>query len=190
MIKVFIGGSRRVSRLSAEVLRRIDRIIDKNLRVLIGDANGADKAVQLYLHSRHYDHVEVFCMEGACRNNVGNWPLRAIPASNSKKDLNYYATKDMVMANEASVGFMIWDGKSVGTLTNIFRLVSQHKKVVVYTVPVKEFSNLRDEAEWKRFASRCGSDLRRRIERDAHIGEWKSRASTQVSLFSTNKLPG
>ena len=78
MNSVFIGGSRRVSNLNPEVRKRLDRIIANRLPVLIGDANGADKAVQHYLKSRHYDQVEVFCVEGSCRNNAGNWPLRKV----------------------------------------------------------------------------------------------------------------
>lgn len=87
MTKVFIGGSRRVSRLNADVRERLDGIIEKGLPVVIGDANGVDKAVQQYLQSRGYERVEVFSVEGGCRNNVGKWPLRSIPAKNGKKDL-------------------------------------------------------------------------------------------------------
>lgn len=36
------------------------------------------------------------------------------------------------MANEADYGFMIWDGKSRGTLNNTINLVAQNKKVPVY----------------------------------------------------------
>jgi hypothetical protein len=71
MIKVFIGGSRGIRRLGPEVRKRLDEIIRKQLFVLVGDANGADKAVQNYLHERGYDRVEVFCTGGHCRNNVG-----------------------------------------------------------------------------------------------------------------------
>jgi hypothetical protein len=188
MNKVFIGGSRRISRLNLEVRKRIDRIIEKHLSVVIGDANGADKAVQNYLKSRQYDQVEVFCVEGSCRNNAGNWPLRPIPALNARKDFTYYETKDKAMADEASLGFMIWDGKSIGTLMNVFRLLSQHKKVVVYAVPVKEFSNLRNEADWNRFLMRFGNDLRRRIERRADSGDREMSIANQASLFSNNKF--
>jgi hypothetical protein len=183
MTKVFIGGSRRVTRLNADVRRRLDRIIEQRLPVLIGDANGADKAVQRYLQSRGYDRVEVFCMEKDCRNNVGNWPLRVVPAHKGNKDFSYYATKDRLMASEASIGFMIWDGKSVGTLANVFRLVSQRKKVVVYTVPTRKFSNLKDKADWERFVSRYSSDVRRRIERVTESDEWKFRSSRQLGLL-------
>ncbi|MCJ7683922.1 MAG: hypothetical protein MUO68_06465 [Desulfobacteraceae bacterium] len=90
------------------------------------------------------------------------------------------------MTDEASVGFMIWDGKSVGTLMNAFRLINQHKKVVVYAVPVKEFSNLKDETDWEKFLARFGKDLRRRVEGRAGADEWKSPSATQASLFSPN----
>ena len=49
MKAVFIGGSRRISRLNAEVRSRLDRIVDQKLPVLVGDANGADRSVQQYL---------------------------------------------------------------------------------------------------------------------------------------------
>jgi hypothetical protein len=48
----FIGGSRKISRLDAEARRRLDRMIEQQLPVVIGDASGADKAVQRYLHAR------------------------------------------------------------------------------------------------------------------------------------------
>lgn len=183
MTKVFIGGSRRVSRLNDEVRRRIDRIIEQGFAVLVGDANGADKAVQKYLHSRGYDRVEVFCTDGECRNNIGNWPVRAVPASKDKKGFHFYAAKDQRMAEEASVGFMIWDGKSVGTLMNVFRLVRRHKKVVVYTVTSNQFSTLRDESDWKRFLSQCGRDVRQWIDEYAGSDEWQSMTAKQARLF-------
>jgi len=46
MTRVFIGGSRRLTRLNADVQRRIDKIIEQGFPILVGDANGADKAVR------------------------------------------------------------------------------------------------------------------------------------------------
>ena len=43
MKTVFIGGSRHVSRLSAEVKGRLNNVIKNGHRVVVGDANGADK---------------------------------------------------------------------------------------------------------------------------------------------------
>lgn len=189
MIKVFIGGSRKIIYLSPEVQQRLDRIIKKGHPVLIGDANGVDKAVQKYFKERNYNKIEVFCMEGVCRNNLGGWPIRSISVRTSKKDFSYYSSKDKEMANEASIGFMIWDGKSIGTLANVFRLISQKKKVVIYTVPFKRFSDLKNKAELDAFLSKLGNDLPKKIERKAFIEDQNCQTPTQLNLFSTNRLP-
>jgi len=55
--KVFIAGSRRLSRLNKDMRRRIDNIVNKGFTVIVGDANGVDRAVQRYLSSRHYGSV-------------------------------------------------------------------------------------------------------------------------------------
>lgn len=187
MKKVFIGGSRKVSRLNDDVKLRIDRIIEKGLPVLVGDANGADKAVQQYLSSRRYDHVEVFCVKGSCRNNVADWPVRAIPAPGSRKDFSYYAAKDKVMADEASFGLMIWDGTSLGTVMNALRLLRQGKAVVVYSAPGKQFFELKSEADWEEFSASFGGDLRHRIGAQVGSEDLEAPISNQVSLFSNGK---
>lgn len=148
MTRVFIGGSRRISRLSAEVRARIDRIVGKDLAVVIGDANGADKAVQQYLRRRGYARVEVFCSDATPRNNAGNWPVRVIRPVHAKRDFDYHATKDRAMASEATVGLMLWDGHSRGTLLNILRLATQGKPTVVYVGPKKAFTEVRTLAEF------------------------------------------
>jgi len=128
-------------------------------------------------------------MEGVCRNNVGGWPTRSISALNRKRDFSYYSSKDRVMADEASVGFMIWDGKSKGTLTSVFRLISQNKKVVIYTAPSKQFSDLKNKADWDVFLSSSGNDLRKQVERGAFIEGRKRQSPVQLNLFSANRLP-
>ena len=133
MMTVFIGGSRRITRLSKAIQSRLDNIIDKGFTVVTGDANGADKAVQKYFAGRHYKNVVVFCMGGTCRNNIGNWEMRNISPQTAKKDFNYYATKDLQMANEASCGFMIWDMKSKGTLNNIISACPKSPLFVIST---------------------------------------------------------
>lgn len=57
----------------------------------------------------------------------------------SKKDFSYYSLKDFEMAREADYGFMIWDGKSKGTLNNILNLLKDNKKTLVYYSPDKKF---------------------------------------------------
>ena len=135
--KVFIGGSRRLTRLNNDVIGHLDRIIESRLPVLIGDANGADKAVQSYLCERNYPNVTVFHSGKKWRNNVGNWDTEQVEPPTKRRDYNFYAAKDKRMAEEANYGLAIWDGKSKGTLHQIQRLRNQDKKVVVYAANLK-----------------------------------------------------
>ena len=181
MTKVFIGGSRRVTRLNADVQRRIDKIIEQGFPILVGDANGADKAVQTYLRSRRYNKVDVFCTAGDCRNNVGDWPIRTVPAPAGSRGFDYYAGKDDRMAEEASVGLMVWDGKSVGTLMNMARLLRRGKRVVVYIVPDKRFVTLSNRADWERLVSEAAPDIRHKALRSAF--ELERSATKQATLL-------
>jgi len=164
MMKVFIGGSRGVSSLNAEVRQRLDTILGEGFPIVIGDANGADKVVQRYLFHKHYMNVEVYCSDGGCRNNLGGWAVRSVPVRSRKKTADFYSAKDRVMAEEATVGLMIWNGQSVGTLMNVFRLLNFNKKAVIYSVRHKEFIEFHDAAEWENFIDRCDCGLRRKVQ--------------------------
>ena len=97
MTSVFIGGSRAVSRLNSVIRGKLDDLIARNCAIYVGDANGADKAIQQHFADRGYPHVTVFCMD-RCRNNVGSWPTKRISHVGKSKDFAYYAAKDLAMA--------------------------------------------------------------------------------------------
>jgi hypothetical protein len=145
--KVFIGGSRKVTRLDAEVRRRLDRIVVKGLPVAIGDADGADKVVQRYFQEHEFGNVEVFSADASPRNNLGRWPVRVVRPARAQRGFEYYATKDRAMAAEATVGLMLWDGQSRGTLMNVLRLAVRDKPVVVYVQPRKAFVEVRGRSD-------------------------------------------
>jgi len=169
---VFVGGSRHISRLNSEVKARLDRLINQNWSLLFGGANGADRAVQQYLRHHDYSNVQVFCMQGHCRNNVGKWPVVEIGAA--KKNLRgaeFYSIKDREMTNLASIGLMLWDGKSFGTLANIVRLIDQRKPVVVYHSKLREFNNLKTLSDLHAFLRQCGTDAERTFESIGESGE-------------------
>jgi hypothetical protein len=148
MTKVFIGGSRAVSRLNNVIRTQLDDLIRKNCAILTGDANGADRAVQQHFADRNYHNVVVFCM-AQCRNNMGGWDVRSIASANGRRDFAYYSQKDKVMAHEAQCGIMLWDGESRGTLANIVNLLHEGKKVLVYFSPTKIFHKLSTEDDLK-----------------------------------------
>jgi len=153
-MNVFIGGSRAVSKLNAVIRARLDDLITRGCTIFVGDANGADKAVQAYFAERQYGNVVVFCME-ECRNNIGSWPTRSVEPPSERKDFSYYAAKDFVMSREAQCGVMLWDGKSKGTLQNMPRLVGAGKRTLVYFTPTKDFHVLANEQDLQTLLARC-----------------------------------
>lgn len=140
---VFVAGSRQIARLPAEVRARLDTMIEKGFQILVGDANGADKAVQRHFADKAYPNVLVHCMENHCRNNVGSWPTREVAAPRGTRGFDYYSVKDRAMADTAEYGLMIWDGQSKGTVNNVVNLSRHNKPVVVYVAPTKQFLTIK-----------------------------------------------
>ncbi len=189
MNTVFIGGSRHVSRLSEQVKERLRNVTDLKAHVLVGDANGADKAVQKFMHDASYSEVTVFCSGDTCRNNVGAWPTRNIDAPKNAKGFDFYAAKDRVMAREADYGLMIWDGKSPGTVLNVLRLIRASKKAVLLNVPEKATLNFRTNADWDRFVAHISSELRSDLRKRAATHEWEiDSAPLQPSFLEPTRV--
>jgi probable addiction module antidote protein len=178
---IFIGGSRHVSRLPPQAKERLNNVIENGFPVLVGDANGADKALQKHLMESQYERVTVFCSGDICRNNLGQWKTRHIQSSKEVKGFQFYATKDREMARTADFGLMIWDGKSAGTLLNILRLVRAGKKAVLVSVPAKMATTFKAAQDWDIFLAQCPFELRRDLQDRATPAEW-SAAPEQPSL--------
>jgi len=176
MTKVFIAGSRQLSRLNAEVKRRIDTMVDKGFTILVGDANGADKSVQRYLADKDYRDVIVHCMTSNCRNNVGDWPTQEIAAPQGARGFAYYSIKDQAMVDAAEYGLMLWDGESKGTLNSVINMVRQQKPVVVYLAPKKAFWNLRSADDVLELLGACDRASVQRLERELGIERVLQRA--------------
>jgi hypothetical protein len=166
---VFVAGSRQISCLPAEVKKRIDTMVEKRFRILVGDANGADKAVQTYLAGKAYPNVVVYCMEAHCRNNVGAWPTHQTSAPLGAKGFDYYTVKDRAMADAAEYGLMLWDGKSKGTFNNILSLARQNKLVVVYIALTKSFLNVRSFADLRVVLAKGNPESAERLVHELHL---------------------
>lgn len=155
MKKIFIGGSRKLGKLNSKVLARLDSIMAHNYTVLIGDANGADKAIQTYLHRKNYDNVLVYCVENDCRNNVGNWHINLVKPPHKKKDIFFYQAKDLAMEKDSDFGFMIWDGLSKGTFHNLLNLLRDEKHTIIYFSRDNNFHALRKISDLKVMLTSC-----------------------------------
>jgi probable addiction module antidote protein len=170
---IFIGGSRHVSRLPSEVKKRLDNVVASGHRVIVGDANGADKAVQKHFHDIHYDKVTVFCSGATPRNNLGRWLTHQVDAPKNAKGFQFYAAKDREMAREADFGLMIWDGKSPGTVLNVLRLAVAGKIAVLFNVPDRDVVNIKSVDAWRNFLAHCSDELRRDVKERATPDEWR-----------------
>ena len=173
MNTIFIGGSRHVSRLPPEVKKRLDNVVESGHQVFVGDANGADKAVQKHFLDKRYDKVVVFCSGDTPRNNLGTWRTRSVDAPKSAKGFHFYAAKDREMAREADFGLMIWDGKSPGTLLNVMRLVTAGKIAVLFNVPEKDVVNVKTLDAWRSFFIRCERTVQTDVKERATPDEWR-----------------
>ncbi len=129
--KVFIGGSKNITKLDETVRQKLDELILENAEILIGDCLGVDKLVQAHLFLKGYKNVTVYATEGKARNNIGDWPVVNVP-SHGEEGYDYYELKDIEMAKDADETFMIWDGQSKGTAFNIDEMQKLEKRVYIH----------------------------------------------------------
>jgi hypothetical protein len=181
MASIFIGGSREVTSLSPEVRVRLDSIVRAEYTVLVGDANGADRAVQKYLHDLGYLIVVVYHSGQVCRNNLGHWATRSIAAPQRQKGFAFYAAKDVAMAAAADFGFMLWNGRSVGTLHNILNLLSHQKSTLVYFVPHEQTYAVATPQALRRLLQACNPRDLETFERKLGLSSRLAQPSVEAS---------
>lgn len=138
-MNIFIAGPRAIKTLNKAVKERLENILNQNFTIFVGDANGIDKQVQQFCFENQYNSVKIFATNGKARNNIGKWEVENVEVPSTVKGFDYYAAKDLEMAKQADYGFMIWNGKSKGTLNNMYNLVKFNKKVLVYLTSTKLF---------------------------------------------------
>jgi hypothetical protein len=149
MKTIFLSGSRKLSRLNEAARVRLQNMIDQEFHIIIGDANGADKALQQFFADQNYRNVTVYCSGDKCRNNVGQWETNNVAVDRSLKGRAFYTVKDREMAQTADIGMVLWDGKSEGSVNNMIEMTEQKKPVVVYVSPQKSFVNIKTTDDTK-----------------------------------------
>lgn len=154
-MKVFIGGSKNINKLSDRVIERLDTVIAENEEVLIGDCYGVDALVQEYLSIHNYKNVRIYVSGDKVRNNIGDWPMVNIQVSDGTTGFEFYRQKDMAMAKDADYGIMIWDGDSKGTYSNIKDLQGYKKKIEII---MEDDKYIPDEAFCLKFSMDEGVD--------------------------------
>jgi hypothetical protein len=165
MKAVFLSGSRAISRLNQEIRDRLTGITSQSFDILIGDANGADKALQSFLKEKNYTKVTVYCSGRHCRNNIGHWETYNVQVPTGSKGRDFYTQKDRLMAQVADYGFVLWDGKSPGSIENVINLVKGGKSTLVYFSPGREFVTVESLSKLKELLSRTSFEALEAIEK-------------------------
>lgn len=163
-MKVFIAGARSITDIDNFVINKLRSICDKGFDVLVGDCYGIDTVVQSYFADRAYPSVTVYASNGRARNNVGGWPVKNVPVAPATRGFEFFWRKDIAMANDADMGFMIWDGKSRRTLCNILTLAEQGKMVLVYLQKDMLHITIRSLADAQKLIPMCDKDAGRVIQ--------------------------
>jgi hypothetical protein len=166
--------------LNEDVKDRAANIVAEGLQVLVGDANGADKAIQKFLVEKDYSNVVVFFAGTVCRNNLGKWPTNPVRVNRSERDFRFYAAKDLAMSEAADYGFMIWDGESQGTVNNILNLLERGKRVVVYVSPQREFLTLKTSSDAGDLLRHLAPDVTEALDKKVDL--WRRIAASQQAL--------
>lgn len=194
MATVFIAGSISINRLHAKVRERIANVVASGLDVVVGDADGADSAIQKCLHELGAKKVTVYCTGEMARNNLGKWQVRNVRSSAKAGTRAYYTAKDLEMARDSDYGLMIWDSKSTGTLSNVLELLRHNRKTIVFINKEKEFMTVSDVAGLEALLSFMSPHSRAKAEEKIDLEDRVSGLSRQqfslpMSVEDADALP-
>jgi len=140
-MKVFISGSISIKKLPNKVKESILKIIDKNLEILVGDANGIDSLIQDFCKEKQYFNVTVYTIELLPRYKADEkFNIIKVNVSNDiKKDRQRQQEKDKQMTLDSDYSLIVWDGKSKGSYSNIIRAIDNNQKAKVYLIEINDF---------------------------------------------------
>ena len=144
MTKVFVSGSMKIKNLDDKVIDRLNNIVASKYSVIVGDADGVDSSIQEYLKQHGVSTVTVYCSGAKPRNNIGHWKIKSIFTTSQPGTRAYFTAKDKEMAADCDYGFMVWDARSTGTLSNAIELVERKKIALVYVNKAKQFLKIKD----------------------------------------------
>lgn len=155
MTTVFISGSRQLAFFPEEACTRIDKMIDAQLNIIIGDSSrGVDAKATHYLASKGYANVTIFTVhsEPRIKTRLDGWNCHMIAPQEAEKlnkdgsvrnQRELETEKDREMGAVADYGLVVWqssfvnrfgkESASKGSLRNMHQLLHEGKPVVLYS---------------------------------------------------------
>ena len=130
--KVFVGGGKTIGHLPTKVISILEGYMERGEHIIVGDAHGCDLAFQMYLHSKGYPNVTVYCSGKKCRHNIGSWEEKHIDVPESVEGYEFYKVKDHAMINDCDCAMLVWNRKSFATRMYIYHLKELGKPVFTF----------------------------------------------------------
>ncbi|MFW9935929.1 MAG: hypothetical protein ACFFDU_10580 [Candidatus Thorarchaeota archaeon] len=123
--KLLLIGSKAYEnrKLPNEITQRIDSAIHQGMIIIVGEAQGAPRLYQDYLHAQGYDNVVVGHAR-SLRYNAGNWT--AIQYGDNLKE------REKNMIADCDEAIVIWMNKSGVIAQNLERLKFLEKPTFLY----------------------------------------------------------
>ena len=141
---VFISGSSKTQtkdspyyrqRLPKQITNKIDKMIENNDTIIVGDAPGIDRQVQNYLNKKGYKNVEIYG-PGKSVRYLANKSWKTNPIDDPDHEVGskeWLAKKDIEMSKRANKGMaIILDEGASATRKNINRMLDDMKDVDIY----------------------------------------------------------
>ena len=97
-----------------------------------------------------------------------------------------YVKKDIAMAHDTDFGFMIWNGKSNGTLNNTLNLLEQGKKTRLYLKPAQKFYSIIKLTDFEGLLNDCNNENLKKIDKKIRLYE-RINVLSQGSLFDIQR---
>ena len=127
-MKIFISGSKSISKLTDEMITVLDKIIQDGDTVLVGDCYGVDLAVQNYLLQKGYTDVVIYCSGEKPRHHLVGTVHSCAKEAAGLKGRTFQYVKDEAMCRDCDEAYGFWDGRSLGTSENAKRVQREGKK--------------------------------------------------------------
>ena len=126
----------RQAKLPSRITEHLDNAIDRKMKIIVGEAPGANRLFQDYLAMRKYEDVIVGHAK-SIRYNAGNWKTKQYGEKVSERE------KNMIRACDSAI--IIWADHSGVIAENLEILKRSGKPTFVY-----EFSNKQNKgkADW------------------------------------------
>ena len=162
--KVFVSGSILIKKLKPKVKETLDKIMQQNFEIIVGDAYGVDEQVIKYCDSKEYYNLRVYYIYDNDKEQNGkeenltrqknlnkNFKKKQVDIpeelkGKKGKEREKQTYKDEKMAEDCTYAFVIWDEKSTGTYKNCKECYEQYKKKIkVYLNKQDRFISIKSQ---------------------------------------------